>query len=53
MLADVNWVYSSPLALGGISGAAVNVPADMSQLTCATAASDRERRKALACFSRV
>lgn len=52
MLARVNGVYSNPPVLQNISGGKMAVPADVSQLTCATAASDGERRKVLPCFSR-
>lgn len=52
MLARVNGVYSNPPVLQNISGGKTAVPADVSQLTCATAASDGERRKVLPCFSR-
>lgn len=52
MLARVNGVYSNPPVLQNISGGKMAVPADVSQLTCATAASDEERRKVLPCFSR-
>lgn len=52
MLARVNGVYSNPPVLQNISGGKTAVPADVSQLICATAASDGERRKVLPCFSR-
>lgn len=52
MLARVNGVYSNPPVLQNISGGKMAVLADVSQLTCATAASDGERHKVLPCFSR-
>lgn len=52
MLARVNGVYSNPPVLQNISGGKMAVPANVSRLTCATAASDGERRKVLPCFSR-